>query len=160
MNTMFHIIDDEVVLSALMVELLESAGYQAVDYSDPLEYLKFVDSNHYFPPLAIITDVRMPKMGGYELIDRVRERYPQQRVIVVSGDDIGDEARNREVCHFLTKPVSPDTLFALADAITKCEGAHASDEDIKCQKLKLTFSSDAQHCAQDCFAMVNKSLKL
>lgn len=153
MNTMFHIIDDEVTLSALMVELLESAGYQAVDFSDPLEYLKFVDSSHYFPPLAIITDVRMPKMGGYELIDSVRERYPQQRVIVVSGDDRGDEARNREVCHFLTKPVSPDTLFELAGTISRCEEAHASGADVKCQKLKRAFSSDAQHCAQDCFAI-------
>lgn len=153
MNAMFHIIDDEVALSTLMVELLESAGYQAVDFSSPVDYLNFVDSKYYLPPVAVITDVRMPEMSGYELIDRVRDKYPEQRVIVVSGDDRGDEARNREVCHFLSKPFTPEKLFSLADAITKCDNVHSSGADIKCQKLKPAFSFDSQGCSQACFAI-------
>jgi len=148
-NTMFHVIDDDTTLSSLMVELLESDGYQAVGYSSPIEYLHFVESKYYIPPVAVITDVRMPEMSGYELIDKLRELFPKQRAVVVSGDDTGDRAANRDICHFLSKPIAPETLFDLAALITKCDQMKTADA--QCHKLAGLPCSALDCHPQDCF---------
>jgi len=111
---LFHIIDDEPTLCELAVELISSIGFKAVSYSDPVEYLSYMNSDAYVVPTAIFTDIQMPEMNGYDLIDKIREKYPDQKVIVVSGYS-GVEAYKRKVWQFLPKPYLPDQLIALVN---------------------------------------------
>ena len=118
---MFHIIDDEKDLCELIVEFLKSAGYEAIAYSNPVEYLNYVYNDSYVAPIAIITDVLMPEMNGYELIDKVKVKFPEQKFVVTSGYDGEAKAFRKTSCHFLPKPFSPEELIAIVDAIEKCE---------------------------------------
>ncbi len=123
---MFHIIDDEESLCALAVELLKTAGYQAIAYSNPVEYVNYVRSDHYDSPMAIFTDIRMPEMSGYELIGNVREKFPEQRIVIVSAYDGYNEAPRIKHCHFLPKPYSLEKFIAMADAIVRCDKESSS----------------------------------
>jgi len=118
----FHVIDDETVLCELAVELIATAGFEAVSYTNPLDYLHYLNSRDYTVPDAIFTDIEMPGMNGYELIDKIRCRFPDMKIVVISGYS-GVEAFRRNVWQFLPKPYMPEQIIAIATAIVQytCE---------------------------------------
>ncbi len=67
----------------------------------------------------MITDIQMGSMSGLELINIVNERYPEIRIIVLTGYDEFEYARKclrMNVVDFLLKPVDEDDM---ADLIRK-----------------------------------------
>ncbi|MGO9966506.1 MAG: response regulator [Bryobacteraceae bacterium] len=62
--------------------LLEEQGYHVVTASDGAEAFEL-----YQPALfdVVVTDYRMPRLNGIELIGRIRERDPQARIVLLSG---------------------------------------------------------------------------
>ena len=158
---MFHIIDDDEDLRGIAVELLNSAGYQVIDYSNPSIYLDYVHSDDYVSPMAIITDVRMPEMSGYELVDKVREKYPDQKFVVISGYDDCDRSLRRNVCHFLPKPFTPEKLISITDSLIKCSKEGPSSAITACEDLGEEANPNWE-CPLDCFECGNKgkSVKL
>ncbi|MBZ5668598.1 MAG: response regulator [Acidobacteriia bacterium] len=76
------LVDDEPLVRRLISGYLVAAGYVvrvAVDGLDALGKLR-----EGLPDL-IISDLNMPRMSGFELLDVVRQRFPQIPVIVISG---------------------------------------------------------------------------
>jgi len=153
---MFHIIDDEEMLCELAVELLTSAGYKAMAYSNPIEYINYVYSDNYISPIAVFTDIRMPSMSGHELIDKVREKFPEQKMVVISGYDESNGAFRKKACHFLPKPYFPEKLIAIADALVKCD----IEIPVKstCESLIQKSNLDLWQCPLDCLGCGNKDL--
>ena len=67
------VVDDDEILRAGICDLLDLAGYQvtaAVDGSDALRLLETLPQ----PPAIIVSDIRMPRMDGYQLLEAVRQR--------------------------------------------------------------------------------------
>jgi two-component system response regulator YesN len=61
----------------------------------------------------LVTDIRMPGMDGLELARRVREEYPEIKVIILSGHnefEYAQTALRHNVCDYLLKPVQPKML--------------------------------------------------
>ncbi len=76
------LVDDEPLVRRSISGYLVEAGYVvrvAVDGLDAIGKLR--DG----PPALIISDLNMPRMSGFELLDVVRKRFPQIPVIVISG---------------------------------------------------------------------------
>ena len=75
------IVDDSPIVRELLVELLSGAGIDvraAVDGADALEMI-----NQKRPQL-VLSDVEMPKLGGFELLARIRERDRELPVIMLT----------------------------------------------------------------------------
>lgn len=71
-------------------------------------------------PHIIITDMRMPGTDGVELLQTLSGKYPQIKVIVVSGYDDFNYAKHairHRAADYLLKPVNPDELNAV---LAKC----------------------------------------
>lgn len=87
--------------------MLQGAGYEVIACENGSAGLESARRN--LDSLdAIVTDARMPGMGGQRLIARVRSLKPNVPAIVVSGnviDGVGDAKTL-----FLAKPVTPGTL--------------------------------------------------
>jgi len=86
-------------------EVREAAnGYQA---------MRLVDDDQ---PEIIITDIKMDRMDGIELLTRVREKYPDIRVILLSGYNEFEYARaaiKKGAVDYLLKPVEEHELISL-----------------------------------------------
>lgn len=82
------VVDDEAAVRSLYVEALEEAGHRvsvAVNGEEALEQLRDGDL-----PCVVLTDVRMPRMDGFELSREV-SRDPQLAsipIVVMTGDRI------------------------------------------------------------------------
>ncbi len=82
-RTKILFVDDEKAIRHLFRTFLEDSPFQIETASDGEEALKKLGS---FAPDIVISDVRMPKMDGLELLSEIHSRYPDIFVIIVTGD--------------------------------------------------------------------------
>jgi two-component system response regulator YesN len=64
-------------------------------------------------PQVILTDIKMPDMGGLELISRLRSRFPALRSVVISGYSdfkYAVEALKLKVEDYILKPIDPEAI--------------------------------------------------
>lgn len=62
----------------------------------------------------IVTDITMPNMNGFDMIEKIKEVRPEQKTIVLSAhkeDDFMNRAQQLKVDEFLHKPIGVDVLL-------------------------------------------------
>ena len=122
--------DDEAIARELCRFHLEAAGFEVITANDGCETLELVNPDVD----AVLLDLRMPRMGGQECLERMRRINPQLRVIVVSGVTQVDEAiaaiRNG-ADEFIQKPFDPVELINRVS-----QAAHAAQLHRENQRLK------------------------
>ncbi len=101
------VVDDEVALRRAMKRLLEKSGYEVVGAASGPEALERLDARGWRVDL-VITDMVMPRMGGRELVERIRLRNPALPVICMSGHMEWGAAADDDA----DAPWSPDRLLA------------------------------------------------
>jgi CheY-like chemotaxis protein len=89
--------------------MLKQEGYLVLEARDGIEALQLCES-HSADIQALVTDVVMPRMGGIELARRVRESWPEVRVLFQSGHS--EEGATLPGAGFLQKPFSQEQLAA------------------------------------------------
>lgn len=75
----------------------------------------------------VITDIRMPVMDGIEMIEKIKELYPQQPILVTSAHNESEylvKLINLGITHFITKPIQSDQILNVLYVIV----AHISHE--------------------------------
>jgi DNA-binding NtrC family response regulator len=111
------IVDDEPSVRDVMAMVLMDAGYTVQSAADG-QIALIID---VAPPDLMITDVMMPHLDGWGLLDHARERNPALPVILMSaGDWIRARATMPIPDHavFLAKPFTIDELLALVGRLT------------------------------------------
>lgn len=107
------VVDDHARIADTTAELLEQAGFETrAAYSGEIA-LKLAES---FAPDCLLTDVVMPGMHGVALAETFRDRHPQTRVVLMSGQvglsPILEEAERRGLeFELLAKPIHPAELI-------------------------------------------------
>lgn len=76
------LIDDDVLVRSAIRHILEREGHEVVEEPDGKTALR-----HYAgdPTDLVISDVFMPDMSGIEFLVRVREAFPESKIIIMSG---------------------------------------------------------------------------
>ncbi|MDW0331235.1 MAG: response regulator [Nitrososphaeraceae archaeon] len=73
----------------------------------------------------ILTDIRMPKMNGFELYRRIKEKNPAMKIAFITAFEINREGFNKvlpsiDVKDFIIKPISmSDLIIKLKSIVTK-----------------------------------------
>jgi two-component system OmpR family response regulator len=112
------IVDDEPSVRDVMATVLLDAGYSVQTAADGHIALQIID---LAPPDLVITDVMMPHLDGWALLDKAHERNPSLPVILMSA---GDWIRRRRTAHipdhavFLAKPFAVEDLLELVGRLT------------------------------------------
>jgi two-component system cell cycle sensor histidine kinase/response regulator CckA len=104
--------DDNYVLR-LLVEMLQSLGYQTISATDGEEALRVANEFQGRIDL-LLTDVIMPGLNGRELADQLQEKRPEVKVIFMSGytaDAIAHFKIWNERETFLQKPLPPSRML-------------------------------------------------
>jgi len=76
------IVDDEPRLRQVMVHLMRADGFQCVEASNGLEALEQLAQR---PFTLVLSDLRMPKMDGMELLREIRARYSDTAVVLITA---------------------------------------------------------------------------
>jgi two-component system response regulator AtoC len=104
------VVDDEENIRLVLRTLLKKQGYE-VEVADGGEAaLKALDS---FDPDVILTDVRMPRMGGLDLLATLKAKQHPATVIVMSAYgnvDLAIEAIKAGAYDYVSKPFKPDEI--------------------------------------------------
>jgi two-component system, LuxR family, response regulator FixJ len=103
--------DDRTILEATALSL-EAEGLAVRTYSSAETLLNSIEEH---PCGCVITDMRMPKMTGLELLTALAERNITSPVIVVSANGsatLAVEALKRGAVDFLEKPFARDDLLS------------------------------------------------
>jgi two-component system response regulator AtoC len=104
------VVDDEENLRLVLRTLLRRNGYEVETASSGEEALGLVDS---FGPDVILTDVRMPKMGGLDLLATLKAKGNDATVIVMSAygnTDLAIDAIKSGAYDYVQKPFKPDEV--------------------------------------------------
>ena len=104
------VVDDEENLRLVLRTLLRRQGYEVETAANGEEGLALVES---YGPDFLITDVRMPRMGGMDLLAALRAKGSAITVIVMSAYgnvDLALEAMKAGAYDYIQKPFKPDEV--------------------------------------------------
>ena len=107
------VVDDEKYIREGLVAALELDGYNGLQAENGAQAWKMINSQNID---MVITDLRMPDMGGAELLKRIYTTYPTIPVVVLTGHGTIEDAvtaMQNGAVDFLTKPVNLDHLSVL-----------------------------------------------
>ncbi|MCT4607334.1 MAG: sigma-54 dependent transcriptional regulator [Marinisporobacter sp.] len=76
------IVDDEIEYQKVLSLILSDVGYDIVTCSNGMEALEYIDNNIVD---LVLTDLKMPVMDGVELIKRIKEKYNDLDIIVMTA---------------------------------------------------------------------------
>lgn len=110
------VVDDEQNIRDIISEFLQEMGHKvtvAVDGLDALDKVAYEQFDLY------IIDVYMPRMGGLELIAKLKELQPLAVIIVTTGYssiDTAIKAIRTGAYHYLTKPIQAEELLKVVES--------------------------------------------
>jgi putative two-component system response regulator len=137
--TRILVIDDEAVIRMLVVEILESAGYDVTSAESAERALALLDKEEFD---LVVSDVIMPGLSGLELLEAVRIRRASLPVVLVTGAGTYEtlsQALTRGAAGLVTKPFAhSDLQSAVADALDR---AARSRDDLRERLLAPTLAS-------------------
>jgi two-component system, NtrC family, response regulator AtoC len=132
------VVDDEENIRLVLRTLLRKHGYE-VEVADSGESaLALVDS---FGPDVILTDVRMPKMGGMDLLATLKAKQYPATVIVMSAYgnvDLALEAMKAGAYDYVGKPFKPDEVVLALKKAEERETLRRENRALKEQIQKDT----------------------
>jgi CheY-like chemotaxis protein len=112
------IVDDAALMRRRFEASLNTHGFITYTCNDGVEALNWLQSNRR--PDLMITDVEMPNMDGFTLIDRCRQAQIDMPILVVSSrlsEEWGKEARRLGASDYLNKGFSTTELLLKVDAL-------------------------------------------
>jgi CheY-like chemotaxis protein len=106
--------EDEAMLRVIAVEMLEDAGFKVFEAGDGVEALELLKANPEI--LLLVSDVKMPRMDGYALVEAGLEVRPDLKVLLMTGyahEPPPQLLKAREI-QVLHKPFNLEKLCAMA----------------------------------------------
>ncbi len=117
------VVDDEKELVHTLLERLEFRGVDAKGIFGGEDALRLLEQEEFD---VILVDVKMPGMGGLEVLQEIKRRRPDQRVVLLTGHGSKHNAKaglQLGAFDYLMKPVKIERLLAiLKDAMSASDG--------------------------------------
>jgi DNA-binding NtrC family response regulator len=125
------LIDDDESIRKVIGYLLEEAGYPAETAATAAEGLQAFRSQR---PDLVLTDIKMPRKSGIELLSELKSIDPSVPVIILTAFgtvETAVEAMKRGAADYLTKPISRDELLMTVAKILKMSRLERENESLR-----------------------------
>lgn len=110
MDTVF-VVDDELMITAVLKRLLSDAGYRVEVFSEAEPALAVLEKRD---PFLVVLDLQLPGISGMEALQLIKQKRPATEVVMISGYgtiDAAVEAMKLGASDFLSKPLQlPEVL--------------------------------------------------
>ena len=119
--------DDEARIRRLVCDFLSCEGYEAIEAADGDVALEIFNTQGNID--ALILDVMMPNMDGWEVCRKIREKSNVPILMLTARSEEFDELMGFEVGadDYVTKPFSPGVLMKRVAALLRRAGGEAED---------------------------------
>ena len=126
------LVDNEPDITYAIESVLEDNGFQVDSFNDPVLVSDTYKSNYYD---CVVLDIKMPKMDGFELYDRIRQKDPKAKICFLTASELFYEALRKarnllgDVMgeqYFIQKPIRSDQLIRRLNDIINSPREHAS----------------------------------
>ena len=118
------LIEDDREISTTIRSVLEASGYEVVAAPNGMEGRRYLDDTQ---PDLVITDMMMPKMGGFPILEHLKSMKKPPRVIMITANEGGRHKAYAEmlgVDDYLRKPFAMDVLL---ESVQRALGETRSD---------------------------------
>lgn len=135
------VVDDEVDLASSCQRLLQSKGFEVQVASSAEEALEKVASTEFH---LVLTDLKMPGMGGMELLRTLRAEHDELLVVMMTAySTVEDavEAMGLGAANFVPKPFTPDHLLIVIRRALEERSLRQENRNLRDQ-LSREFSFD------------------
>jgi two-component system response regulator FlrC len=109
-NERVLIVDDDPSMRAALMETVRRLGYSVQGASDGVDAMERIVR---FRPWMVLTDLRMPRLNGLDLIKEIKSRAPQVTIVLMTAYgtiETAVEAMKLGASEYLLKPFSMDLL--------------------------------------------------
>jgi len=113
------IVDNDARVRETLRDLLEPRGFHIRTVGDGIEALTCFDETAFD---LVFTGLHMPRMGGRELVNRLKERFPEIFVVLLTGNggtELGVSERAHGAFDSILKSLDQEGLFALIDRVVE-----------------------------------------
>src|SRR5210317_2255221 len=127
------LIDDDASLRRVTEYSLHSAGFQVLSAVDGKQGLASFQADH---PQVVITDIQMPGVSGYEVLQQIKASRPETVVIVItaySSVEKAVEAMKQGAYDYLAKPFSRDELVMVVEKAFNLLGLQEENQRLRDQ---------------------------
>ena len=149
-NTIALVDDDRNILTSVSIAL-ESEGFKVRTYADGTEALRGIQAH---PVDVAVLDIKMPRMDGMELLNRLRENSNLPVIFLTSKDEEVDEVLGLRMGadDYITKPFSQRLLIERIRALLRRERLagrieEATPEEQAIQRGNLTLDPSRHLCS-------------
>jgi DNA-binding NtrC family response regulator len=102
--------DDEFLIRWSLTQALSQEGYEVISVEDGKKAIEAARAQHFD---FIITDLIMPELDGWKVLEMTRQTQPQPRVIIITAkgnEDAGTIAKARGAWAYVEKPYIIDKI--------------------------------------------------
>jgi len=124
------VVDDSPPTVEVIVRNLMSRGYRVWSASSVTEAIRMLESATVD---LVITDMKMPGIGGLELVRHVRENFQDTQVVMITGFpsiDSAVEAVKSGADEYLAKPFTDEELLSAVEKVLARQRLHRPDEPL------------------------------
>ena len=137
-KTKILIVEDEKSMKEVLKILLDGEGYDVTASVDSLDAINLINKDIFD---VVITDIRMPKINGFEILKKVRELSPSTIVIMITAfgtTESAIEAMNLGAYDYIHKPFKIDEIrVVIKKALEKRE--LKAEISLLREKIKTTY---------------------
>jgi CheY-like chemotaxis protein len=141
-------VDDDAVWLQLMREELSHAAppFSVATMESGQEALELLAADHIS---AVVSDLRMPGIDGFELVSRMSKQYPDIPVMIVTAYD---RPKTREVvfksgaCDYMVKPLGTGDLIERINRMLRAQSEGGSLNNVSLETFLQLIEMEAQTC--------------
>ena len=155
------VVDDEPDVGALIVQVLERAGYRARAAGNGAEALDCLARASYD---LVITDLRMPIMSGVELVEHIGDLYPDVGSMVLTAHATLESAiqvlkmgaQDYVVKPFDVQELTQKVARCLAEREERLAARHAPPAQLLSLHRTIARAPDPESACRDIFSMIER----
>jgi DNA-binding NtrC family response regulator len=137
------VVDDDPHLRSLLVDTLETIGYDAAGVESASKVLEILRTDKID---LVITDIAMPHMDGFELAELMRRDHPQVRIVFITGvatRESRKRAAEEKLCDgYLAKPFRIDRIEEMIESVLSTHAAEGPGVAAAPRKRVLIVDDD------------------
>jgi len=124
------IADDEMMIRQALKAILHAGKFQVV--GEAAQGNEVVPGCERHQPDILCLDINMPKMDGLEVLAEVRRRFPEMRVVMISGDATSGKVKQAielGACDYIVKPFNASSILQhMGRVVESRQGERSGDQ--------------------------------